>query len=119
MRRGDAGAALLEAVLALLILSTACVSATAMAATFSRTAARAREADREVREASAFMDAVSLWTRDDLDRRLGDREQGPWRMTVQRPVPTLYVVELADSAGVDLLRTSLFRPEPEAERGLP
>ena len=73
----------------------------------------AREADVEMRSATAFMEAVALWTRDDLDRRLGDRPQGPWRMTVGRPLPTLYTVALADSATRRiLLRTSLFRPLP-------
>ncbi|HEU4557051.1 MAG TPA: hypothetical protein VFS20_04350 [Longimicrobium sp.] len=109
--RGKAGAALLEAVVALLILGTACVAASAMAAAFSRTVAAARELDRETREASAFLDAVSLWTRADLDRRLGERRQGAWRMRVDRPVSTLYTVVLADSTGVELLRTSLFRAD--------
>lgn len=115
MRSGRAGAALLEAVVALLILSTACVSATAMAATFTRTAVKARELDTEVRRAGALMDAASLWTRDDLDRRLGERRQGAWRMRIDRPVPTLYTVVLADSTGVELLRTALFRAEPVRE----
>lgn len=110
--RGDRrGAALLEAVVALLILGTACVSATAMAAGFSRTVTKARELDASVRRASAFLDAVSLWTRADLDRRLGDRSQGPWRMRVDRPTRTLYTVVLTDSAGTELLRTSLFRAD--------
>ncbi|HET7463773.1 MAG TPA: hypothetical protein VFJ82_21135 [Longimicrobium sp.] len=111
MPRGRAGAALLEAVVALLILGTACVSATAMAATFSRTVAKARELDASVRKASALLDAASLWTRDDLDRRLGQREQGPWRMRIDRPTRTLYTVVLTDSAGTELLRTSLFRAD--------
>jgi type II secretory pathway pseudopilin PulG len=111
VRGGRAGAALLEAVIALLILGTACVSAVAMAATFSRTVAHARELDRSVRRASALLDAVSLWTRTDLDRRLGDREQGPWTMRIDRPAPTLYTVVLSDSAGTELLRTSLFRAD--------
>lgn len=115
MRGGRAGAALLEAVVALLILSTACVSATAMAATFTRTATKAREVDGEVRRAGALMDAASLWTRDDLDRRLGERRQGAWRMRIDRPVPTLYTVVLADSTGVELLHTALFRAEPVRE----
>lgn len=111
MRGGRAGAALLEAILALLILGTACVAAVSMAATFSRTVAVARQQDQALRRASAFMDAVSLWTRDDLDRRLGDREQGPWRLRIDRPVPMLYTLVLSDSAGTELLRTSLFRAD--------
>ena len=60
---------------------------------------------------------MSLWPREDLDRRLGERAQGPWRLTITRPAPTLYVVSLADSAsggaaGAELLTTTLYRPEP-------
>ena len=77
------------------------------------TVRRAREADAEMREASAFLHAVSLWTREDLDRRLGERPQGRWRLIVQRPTPTLYEVVLTDSAVThEVLRTTLFRPEP-------
>lgn len=111
MRLDRRGAALLEAIVAVLILGTACVSATAMAATFSRTVTRARELDASVRRASALLDAVSLWTRDDLDRRLGERGQGPWRMRIDRPARNLYTVVLTDSAGTELLRTSLFRAD--------
>lgn len=113
MRRDRAGAALLEAVVVLLILGTACVAATAMSATFTRTVTHARELDGKVRRASAFLDAVSLWTRVDLDRRLGEREQGPWRLRIDRPTRTLYTLVLADSAGAELLRTSLFRADSE------
>ncbi|HEX6041739.1 hypothetical protein [Longimicrobium sp.] len=74
---------------------------------------RARVADAEARDAGAFLHAVSLWTREDLDRRLGDRPQGEWRLIIQRPSPTLYEVVLTDSAATyEILRTSLFRPEP-------
>ncbi len=113
MTRNESGAGLLEVVAALAILSIAGVTAV-IAVAESVTAVRsAREADVEMRSATAFMEAVALWTRDDLDRRLGDRPQGPWRMTVGRPLPTLYTVALADSAtGRILLRTSLFRPLP-------
>ena len=63
-----------------------------------------------MRDADAFMAAVSLWTRDDLDRRLGDREQGPWRLVILRPEPTLYEVALRDTlTDAVVLRTALHR----------
>ena len=98
--------------MALVILSVAGTAAVTLVGQSADAVRRAREADAEVRAASTFLHAVSLWTRDDLDRRLGDRPQGGWRLRVQRPAPTLYEVVLADSAGGELLRTSLFRPEP-------
>lgn len=107
------GVALLEAIVALTIFATAGIAALTMAAGANRAAASAREADSELREASGFLEAVALWTRNDLDQRLGDRRQGPWILRIERPIPELYVVTLRDSLQTaSLLQTSLFRPEP-------
>jgi hypothetical protein len=107
------GAVLLEAIVALVILSVAGTAAVVLVSQSADAVRRAREAEAEAREANAFFAAVSLWTRDDLDRRLGDRAQGGWRLMIQRPTPTLYEVVLTDSARThEILRTSLFRPEP-------
>jgi prepilin-type N-terminal cleavage/methylation domain-containing protein len=106
------GMTLLEVLVALMILGTAGVATIGLVTESWRAVRAAREADRSVREASAFFDAVALWPREDLDRHLGDRGQGPWRMRVDRSTPTLYVVTLADSSGrLPILETSLFRPE--------
>src|SRR4051812_27068530 len=85
--RHGRGAVLLEVLVALAILVTAGAAAVAMASESAAALARAREADREMRRASAFFDAVALWPRADLDRHLGDRTQGVWRMRVDRPWP--------------------------------
>lgn len=112
--RNERGAALLEAIVALTILATAGTAAVVMAGESSRAVARAREAETRMREASVFLESVSMWTRDDLDRRLGDRPQGRFTMRVDRPIPELYLVTLSDTAGgAVVLRTSLFRPEPD------
>jgi hypothetical protein len=42
------------------------------------------------------------------DMLVSDR---PWRLRIDRPTPTLYLVVLRDSVGRELLRTSLFRPQ--------
>lgn len=113
MRRGRAGAALLEAIVALAILAGAGVALVTLTTRTGAVVQRAREADREAREASAFLEAVALWPRDDLDRRLGERPQGRWRLRVDRPHPTLSVAVLTDSTGSrEILRTSLYRPVP-------
>jgi type II secretory pathway pseudopilin PulG len=110
------GVALLEAIVALVIFAMAGVAALSMAAEVSRAVRDARVAEEELRGASAFLEAVALWPRADLDRRLGDRRQGPWLMRVDRPAPELYVITLSDSLGAaTILRTSLFRPEAFGE----
>jgi type II secretory pathway pseudopilin PulG len=107
------GVALLEAIVALAIFATVGIAALTMAATATRATASTRDADRELREASGFLEAVALWTRNDLDQRLGDRRQGPWTLTIERPYAELYLVTLRDTLnGAPLLETSLFRPEP-------
>jgi type II secretory pathway pseudopilin PulG len=112
------GVALLEVLVALTLLASAGVAAVALASESGAAIARARARDESVREASAFFDAVALWTRGDLDRRLGERPQGPWRLRIDRPTATLYVLVLSDSgSGAEVLRTALYRPEaPRAPR---
>jgi type II secretory pathway pseudopilin PulG len=107
------GAVLLEAIVALTILTTAGVAAVSLTATASRTAERARSVEQRLQRASAFLDAVALWPREDLDRRLGDRAQGPWRLRIDRPLPALYVLGLRDSTGGTLVTTTVYRPETE------
>lgn len=106
------GAVLLEAIVALTILAVAGAAMVALANDSARAVARATAADAAMRRASAFLDAVALWPREDLDRHLGRREQGDWLMTIDRPAENLYSVTLADSSGTRvLLRTELYRAE--------
>lgn len=112
MCSGRSGVVLLEAIVALTILATAAASLVVLAASSVHAVRQARSADDEMRAASAFMDIVALWPRADLDRHLGVREEGRWRLSLQRPTQVLYVVTLADSSGRrELLRSALFRPE--------
>lgn len=107
---GDAGAVLLEVIVALALLATAGLAAVSMAAEAAGAVSRAATAEVEMRQAARLMDAVSLWPREDLDRRLGDRRQGPFILRIARPADELYTAALADSStGRVLLATSLFR----------
>ena len=116
MRRDSAprhGMVLLEVLVALTLLGVVGASVAAMAVGAGDAVHRAQRNDTELRKASAFLDAVALWTREDLDRRLGSHGQGAWRLDIQRPEPSLYLVVLADSTGTrELLHTALFRPIP-------
>lgn len=117
MRRTRPGMTLLEVLIALAILGTAAMAVVGLASQSWHAVRSARDADRSPLEASAFLDAVALWPREDLDQRLGERVQHPWRLRIDRPLPTLYVVTLSDSSGRDtLLATSLFRVEPPRAR---
>lgn len=112
IRHSRRGITLLEVLVALAILSAGALSVVALGSQSWRAVHAARDADRSISEASSFLDAVALWPREELDLRLGDRVQQPWRLRIDRPVPTLYVVTLVDSSGRDtILATSLFRPE--------
>jgi type II secretory pathway pseudopilin PulG len=102
----------MEALVALVILVVAGTAGVTLVTQSADAVRRAQITDSEMREASAFFDAVALWPREDLDRRLGERAQGRWKLILQRPTPTLYEVVLTDSAFREVLRTTLFRPEP-------
>ncbi len=107
------GVVLLETMIALTLLTVAGLATVAIVRQGVDSARRAEIADAEIRRASAFLDAVALWPRADLDRHLGDRPEGAWRLTIDRPVPTLYLVALSDGgSGRELLRTALYRPVP-------
>jgi type II secretory pathway pseudopilin PulG len=110
--RARPGAVLLEVLFAVAILATAGVTIVSLAAESARAVERTRGAERDLRAANAFLSAVALWPRADLDRHLGDRRQGRWIMRVDRARPDLYAVSLRDSATRALvLGTSLYRAE--------
>lgn len=114
-RRGDRrGAVLLETLVALTVLAIVGGAAAWTASESVRAVGRVYDAETRVRLAGRLLTAVSLWPREDLDRHLGSRPQGPLRMRLDRPHATLYEVTLMDGAtGSVLLRTSLYRPESD------
>ena len=112
MPRVRHGVVLLEAIVAMTILAIVGAAVVALAADSAGAIERAAAADTVTMRASDLLDAVALWPREDLDRHLGTRDEGPWLMTVGRPSPTLYTVSLADSTDHRvLLATVLFRAE--------
>lgn len=107
------GAALLEVLVALAILAIAGVTLLTAMGENLRALEQSQAGERDIASASAFLNAVALWPREDLDRRLGWREQGRWRLRIDRPEPELYAVTLADSTGMRMLLTTvLYRPVP-------
>ena len=100
MMRDERGIALLEALVALAILSTAGVA-------FVGLGRAAVEADR-------FLTATTLLRRQELDERLGHHEVGEFVVHIQRPEPTLYRLAIAETVApeVELLVTVVYRPLP-------
>lgn len=115
MRMSRTGAALLEVLVAMLLVAVVGLGSIGAAREATSIVGMSSRVETEHRAASDFLDAVSLWTRAELDQRLGARPQGPWTLEIQRVAPHLYQVALLDSAGAPLLTTALFRRERSAD----
>ncbi len=93
------------------ILGIAGASIVTLAVDSGRLVRHAQESETDLRRADGLLTSVSLWSREDLDRHLGDRAQGAWTMTVTLASPVLYAVTLRDSATMSpFLATVLYRP---------
>lgn len=104
------GMTLVEVTVAIAILGIGGVAYLAVVSTSLRRVEAARQQEQSFAAAAALLAAASLWPREDLDRRLGDRPQGPWRLVIERESPKLYSVAIRDTAtGSTLLSTSLYR----------
>ncbi len=75
-------------------------------------------AGREVtlREADRMLAALTLLSKDDLDRRLGQHAAGRFLADVRRPDPARYRISLRESetGSEELLVTVVHRPDQEA-----
>jgi len=112
-RRARRGVVLLEIIVALVILVTAGIAAVTLASQSAQTVERARAAERRTQSASALLDVMTLWPREDLDRHIGYRRQGEWVAYVDRPSPSLYRIAIYDSTRHDvILETAVFRDVP-------
>ena len=111
IERPRAGAILLEVLIAMTILAIAGGTVIALAAESGQVVRRVRVREQEVEAASALLDHIALWGREDLDRHLGDHPQGGWRLNIAARNPSLYEVSLRDSLAEEtLLHTVLYRP---------
>lgn len=113
-RGGECGVALLEVLAALLIFSTAAVSVVGLLDQSTEHERRAEAAERRVADEERLLTAMTLLTRDDLDRRLGRRTAGPYVVETLRPTPVIYrvTVGLADAPDAPDLATLVYRPDP-------
>ena len=115
------GVVLLEVLVALVLVATAGTVVLALLVQTETAVRRAREAERRLGRAQAFFQAATMWSAAELDLRLGTRVQGAYRLTIQRPSPTVYLLALADSATPThpLLASAVYRPADSTTFGAP
>jgi len=113
MRSGERGAMLLEAIVALAILSLAGAATVALTSAALRAEREMGEREAVILAADRVLAASALLTRTDLDRRLGRRDIGEFTIEVQRPEPALDRIAVAEARhpAVELLVTVVYRPE--------
>lgn len=110
MRTARPGATLIEAVVALTLLALVGLTGVELARAAADSGRLVADSESTFERASDLLGAVTLWSRRELDQRLGERVQGDWRLELQRIAPELYLATLRDSTGtVTILRTALFR----------
>jgi type II secretory pathway component PulJ len=110
----DRGVALLEVIAAITILGIASLSLIELVDAGTIALATARANERQLADEERLLAAYTLLARGDLDRSLGVRDVGHYRVNVQRPEPTLYRIALGlgESPEKEDLVTVVFRAEP-------
>jgi hypothetical protein len=119
-REGEAvriGVVLLECLVALSLLGVAIVSVSPFMADLMRTPYRAVVADETLEKGDQLLSAISLWSRHELDLRLGVRRQGPFLVGIHRVGEELYHVSVSTGrAHLPLLSTRLMRLSTETQK---
>lgn len=112
--RNSRGIALLEVLVALVILATAGVSMMELVGAGLRGERDARGRETALATEERLLAALTLLRRTELDQRIGRRTVGEFIVDVQRPEPTLYRIALLEpqSPNVEDLVTVVYRPEP-------
>ena len=100
---------MLEVIVALTIFMIAGLSTAVWVRQTLLTVDHAHAVVEEVSAASDYLDRIALWPREDLDRNLGMRREGPWIVHLERLTSTIYAVDIGESSSSRLLRTWLYR----------
>lgn len=109
------GAVLLEVIVAVTIFSIASVVTLTRAVEARHVLSLAETSENRLDSASAFLDHVVLWPREDLDRHLGAHPQGEWMLEIQQPASPLYSIAILDPASHQkMLETVVYRAVPRA-----
>ena len=114
MPRADRGVVLLEVLVALAILSASGMALVGLVSAGLGAEREARARERTLASENRLLTALTLLTREELDRRLGRHPLGEFVVDTERPEPTLYRIALAQarSPQVEDLVTVVYRAEP-------
>ena len=107
------GAVLLEAIIALTIAVSVGGAALSAMTRAANAALLARERAGQYAAASHYLEAIVLWSRSDLEARLGRRANGLWRVTIRRPARTLFEIRLELAADATIALTTVLYREDE------
>ncbi len=107
------GIVLLEVLVALAILGTAGLALVSLEAAAVGAERDARVRERALAAEDRVLSALTLLTRNELDRRLGRHPVGEFAVDIEHPERTLYRISLgpADAPQVEDLVTVVFRAE--------
>jgi hypothetical protein len=113
VRVGNGGVALLEVLAAVAILGVAGLALVELVAGGTRAVGTTRGRELELADEDRLLAAYTLLRSEDLDRRLGDREVGPYVVNLQRPERALYRIGIRrkEAPQVDELVTVVYRAE--------
>jgi type II secretory pathway component PulJ len=109
---GTRGVALLEAIIALAILSIGGLSTLVLVDESLRAEREAQVREELITISSRVLSAMTLLQRGELDQRLGSHDVGELMVRVTRPEKSLYRLAIAEKKhpDVDLLVTVVFKP---------
>jgi type II secretory pathway component PulJ len=111
--RNERGVALLEVLVALVILATAGIALIELVGAGMRAERDARAREATIATEERLLAALTLLRRHELDQRIGRRVVGEFVVDVQRPEPALYRIALRQhqSPDVEDLVTVVYRAE--------
>jgi type II secretory pathway component PulJ len=118
MWRTERGVALLEVLAATVILSVTGLGLVQLTAGATHALRVAAMRERELADEERLLTAYTLLSATGFDRRLGTRDVGPYRVSVQRPEPHLYRVAIARTSApaTEDLVTVVLRQEADSAR---
>lgn len=114
MRPDERGAALLEAIMALAIVTSAGAALAVLVDAAGHALQSALEAERTLERAGRRLAGVAVLDRRELHRRIGSHGDGEFVVSVSRPDPALFRIAVAsvEAPARELLVTVVHRPEP-------
>lgn len=112
MPAGRRGAVLLEALVALAIVTIALTAAMSALVGVLHQQSILRQREEQASSAGKLLGVYSLLTRNQLDQRLGQQVIDSWVLRVQRPEKDLFrvAVSAADAPEHELAATVMYRP---------